>query len=160
MIDVQKIKTKFPTGTEVILLHMGKDPNPVPDYTRGKVIHVDDIGTIHVDFENNRALGVTPGVERIAKGVTWSTLREAMCEANAAGKKTTGYITFSNRSFTREYPFVNRTYEFSSGEKAFSAGATSNSIHGTSLDRCDVGVRLDIYMREWLIEACYLEEDF
>ena len=44
-----------------MLLGMGNDPNPVESGTRGTVRAVDDIGTLHCDFDNGRSLGVVPG---------------------------------------------------------------------------------------------------
>ena len=40
---------------------MRNDPNPVKSGTRGTVKVVDDIGTLHCDFDNGRSLGVIPG---------------------------------------------------------------------------------------------------
>lgn len=44
-----------------MLLGMRNDPNPVKSGTRGTVKVVDDIGTLHCDFDNGRSLGVIPG---------------------------------------------------------------------------------------------------
>ena len=44
-----------------MLLHMGDDPRPVEDNTRGTVHCVDDIGTVHCSFDNGRSLGLVPG---------------------------------------------------------------------------------------------------
>lgn len=58
---VQHIKEKYPAGTRIVLDHMGDDPRPIPPGTRGIVRIVDDIGTVHCDFENGRRLGLIPG---------------------------------------------------------------------------------------------------
>ena len=39
----------------------GRDPRPIPPNTKGTVAAVDDIGTLFVDFDNGRSLGVVPG---------------------------------------------------------------------------------------------------
>ena len=57
----ERFKSMYPTGTRIELQHMGSDPHPIPDGTRGTVKAVDDIGTIHCDFDNGRHLGIVPG---------------------------------------------------------------------------------------------------
>lgn len=54
-------KQNYPSGTRVLLLHMGDDPRPVKDNMRGTVQAVDDMGTVHCAFDNGRALGLVPG---------------------------------------------------------------------------------------------------
>lgn len=60
-------KAAYPPGTRVLLLHMGDDPNPVADNTRGTVKFVDDIGTPHCKFDNGRSLGLCPGEDSFRK---------------------------------------------------------------------------------------------
>lgn len=40
---------------------------PVPPGTRGTVAAVDDLGTIHMKWDNGRTLGVVPGVDQFRK---------------------------------------------------------------------------------------------
>ena len=54
----QMIKDRYPAGTRVMLLHMGSDPRPIEPNSKGTVVAVDDIGTVHCDFDNGRSLGV------------------------------------------------------------------------------------------------------
>ena len=54
-------KERYPPGTRIELIHMGDDPNPIPDGTRGTVTAVDDIGTVFCDFDNGRSLGLAYG---------------------------------------------------------------------------------------------------
>ncbi len=56
----QRMKDNYPPGTRIMLLSMGDDPRPVEDNTRGTVRVVDDMGTLHCDFDNGRALGIVP----------------------------------------------------------------------------------------------------
>ena len=58
---VQSVKDNYPPGTRIVLLRMGDDPRPVEGNTRGTVKAVDDIGTLHCDFDNGRSLGIVPG---------------------------------------------------------------------------------------------------
>jgi len=60
-------KKMYPSGTRIMLLHMGKDPMPVDDFTRGTVESVDDIGTVHCIFDNGRKLGMVPGEDHFRK---------------------------------------------------------------------------------------------
>lgn len=57
----QRMKDNYPPGTRLVLLQMGDDPRPVEPNTRGTVSVVDDMGTLHCDFDNGRQLGLVPG---------------------------------------------------------------------------------------------------
>lgn len=57
----------FPPGTRIMLQSMGDDIHRVPDNTRGTVLMVDSIGTIHCLFDNGRSLGVIPGEDSFRK---------------------------------------------------------------------------------------------
>lgn len=57
---VESLRRQYPPGTRIQLDAMGPDPNPVAPGTRGTVRSVDDIGTVHVDFDNGRRLGLIP----------------------------------------------------------------------------------------------------
>ena len=59
--QAQIMKNRYPAGTRIMLLQMGSDPRPVEPNTKGTVVAVDDIGTIHCDFDNGRGLGIVPG---------------------------------------------------------------------------------------------------
>ena len=65
--QAQRYKEAYPPGTRIMLLSMGNDPNPVESGTRGTVRAVDDIGTLHCDFDNGRSLGVVPGEDSFRK---------------------------------------------------------------------------------------------
>ena len=58
---VQRMKELYPPGTRIELDHMGDDPRPVEPGTRGTVKMVDDLGTVHCNFNNGRSLGLIPG---------------------------------------------------------------------------------------------------
>lgn len=63
----QRMKDSYPPGTRIMLVSMGNDPRPIEDNTKGTVMFVDDIGTIHCDFDNGRSLGVVPGEDSFRK---------------------------------------------------------------------------------------------
>lgn len=60
-------KKAYPPGTRVMLLNMGNDPHPVEPNTKGTVKVVDDLGTLHCDFDNGRSLGLIPGEDSFRK---------------------------------------------------------------------------------------------
>ena len=60
-MNVDYLKAKYPADTRIELIQMGDDPRPIPPGTKGRVIHVDDIGTVHCAFDNGRQLGLIPG---------------------------------------------------------------------------------------------------
>ena len=64
---VEMVKAAYPPGTRIILESMGYDPRPVPSGMKGTVVSVDDIGTIHCDFDNGRRLGLIYGEDSFHK---------------------------------------------------------------------------------------------
>ena len=63
----ESMKLRYPEGTRIVLDRMGDDPRPIPPGTKGTVIHVDDIGTVHCSFDNGRQLGLVPGEDSFHK---------------------------------------------------------------------------------------------
>ena len=57
---LRKLRARYPVGTRVELVKMDDTQAP-PVGTRGTVIAVDDIGTIHVRWDNGSSLGVVFG---------------------------------------------------------------------------------------------------
>jgi hypothetical protein len=41
-----------------------EDPEPIQDGATGTIVHVDDWGHIHVQWDNGRSLSVIPGEDR------------------------------------------------------------------------------------------------
>ena len=58
---VKRMKDTYTPGTRIQLDYMGDDPLPIPPGTKGTVRIVDDMGTVHCDFDNGRHLGLVPG---------------------------------------------------------------------------------------------------
>ena len=56
--QIEFYKKQYPPGTRVQLDRMGDDPNPLPSGAKGTVSFVDDIGTVFVNFDCGRKLGV------------------------------------------------------------------------------------------------------
>lgn len=65
---VESLRREFPKGTVVELVHMNDEHAPPPG-TLGTVMHVDDIATIHVCWQNGSSLGLAFGEDvcRIVK---------------------------------------------------------------------------------------------
>ena len=82
--QAQRYKELYPEGTRILLLHMGDDPRPVEDNTRGTVEFVDDIGTIRCSIDNGRQLGIIPGEDSFRK-LTAEELAEEQDEAEGFG---------------------------------------------------------------------------
>lgn len=57
-LEVKLLKEKYPKGTTVRCLYMNDPYNPVPRNTLGTVNFVDDIGQIHVSWENGSSLAL------------------------------------------------------------------------------------------------------
>lgn len=64
--QVELIKEHFPAGTRVELVRMDDTQAP-PIGTHGTVIAVDDIGTIHVRWDNGSSLGIIWGEDECRK---------------------------------------------------------------------------------------------
>ena len=60
-LDVESIKKRYPVGSRIILHSMGDDPRRIAPGTKGTVRIVDDMGTVHCNFDNGRRLGLIPG---------------------------------------------------------------------------------------------------
>lgn len=58
-------RRRYPEGTRVVLEEM-YDARPIPVGTKGTVQFVDDIGTVHVDWDNGRRLGLIPSEDRFS----------------------------------------------------------------------------------------------
>jgi len=71
----KRYKELYKPGDRIVLECMGDDPRPIAPGTRGIVRVVDDIGTVHCDFDNGRQLGLVPGEDRFRK-LTQDEVRE------------------------------------------------------------------------------------
>ena len=58
--QVERIKNVFPAGTRIELLSAMDDKHGVKKGTKGTVMLVDDIGTIHMEWDNGSKLGLIP----------------------------------------------------------------------------------------------------
>ncbi len=63
----EQLKEDYPKGTRIVLLSMGDDPRSIESGTRGTVKFVDDLATVHCNFDNGRSLGLAYGEDRYRK---------------------------------------------------------------------------------------------
>lgn len=61
--ELNAIREKYKKGIKVELIQMD-DPQAPPIGTKGTVEFVDDIGTIHIAWENGSSLGLIPGLDK------------------------------------------------------------------------------------------------
>lgn len=59
---VKMYKESYSKGTRLELIYM-EDSQAVPSGTKGTVVCVDDMGTIHMKWDNGRTLGLIPEVD-------------------------------------------------------------------------------------------------
>jgi hypothetical protein len=64
--QVERIKERYPIGTRIELLSTMDDVQGVERGTKGTVVGVDDMGTIHMKWDNGRGLGLIPGEDNFA----------------------------------------------------------------------------------------------
>lgn len=63
---IEYLRDTFPSGCRVMLDQM-EDRQAPPVGTLGTVVHVDDIGTIHVKWDTGSSLGVVYGEDQCHK---------------------------------------------------------------------------------------------
>lgn len=64
--EVERIKANYPVGTRVVMNYCADIYSPIKRGVKGTVTVVDDIGTIHVYWDNGRKLGVILGEDSIS----------------------------------------------------------------------------------------------
>lgn len=58
--QVERLKREYPAGTKVELQSMAGETQ-MPSGLTGSVLFVDDVGSIHVNWENGSSLALIPG---------------------------------------------------------------------------------------------------
>lgn len=64
---VELTKQHYQKGTRIELIHMNDPFAPVPSGTKGTVEYVDDMGQIHMKWDNGRTLALVPEEDRFRK---------------------------------------------------------------------------------------------
>ena len=82
-LRIQRAKMLYPPGTRIVLGEMSDPYAPVPPGTRGTVKFVDDMGSIHPQWDNGRTLGLIYGEDSFRK-LTQEELEEESQTADEA----------------------------------------------------------------------------
>ena len=84
--EVEALRKRYPKGTRVKLISLEDPYSRLPEGTKGTVDAVDDIGTIHVRWDNGSGLGIVPGVDTVRKvtGISGS-LKEQILQVRDTG---------------------------------------------------------------------------
>lgn len=64
--ELELIRERYPVGCRVVV-HCMEDSRPILPGTKGIVRIVDDMGTVHCNFDNGRRLGLIPGVDSFSR---------------------------------------------------------------------------------------------
>lgn len=56
--QVEMVKATYPDGTRIKMVSMSNDPDPIQKGECGTVVCVDDMGTLLMEWDNGRTLGV------------------------------------------------------------------------------------------------------
>lgn len=64
---IERIRADFPIGSRVMMVYSADPLVPIDGGTEGVVSSVDDIGTIHINWDNGSCLGVILGENVIEK---------------------------------------------------------------------------------------------
>ena len=59
-MDINLLRQYYPKGTRIQCIHMNDPFNPIPSGTKGEVDYIDDLGTIHMLWDNGSCLGLIP----------------------------------------------------------------------------------------------------
>ena len=112
--------------------------------------------------------------------ITYPELKKAMCDFNEKHgleskgneKYIVGVVVFTADSFEKEYNETERSFRFTSDNKAFLPNMGGYSIFGGCLDGTDMGIRLEQYIdveygaynkagrdkTGWHVEYAYIEK--
>ena len=84
---LEDLRERYPKGTRVELIRM-EDPQAPPIGTKGTVTAVDDIGTIHVNWDTGSSLGIAYGEDqcRVLVGEFTDTVRKQILAVRDTGE--------------------------------------------------------------------------
>ena len=77
-----ELREKYPPGTRIELIHMEDEFSPVEEGTRGTVRFIDDIGQMHMLWDNGRTLAVNAETDSF-RALTPEECYEEQCQIKA-----------------------------------------------------------------------------
>lgn len=83
----QVTKQRYPAGTRIEINNMDDPYAPIQSGTRGTVDFVDDIGTVHIKWDDGRALGIIPGEDSFRKLSPEEVEAESLAQKQEIGDK-------------------------------------------------------------------------
>ena len=63
-LNVEEVKKRYSEGDWIQLIEMYDDPQSIESNTKGQIDFIDDIGQLHMKWENGRTLAIIPGVDK------------------------------------------------------------------------------------------------
>ena len=86
-----ELREKYPPGTRIELIHMADEIAPVENGTRGTVRFIDDIGQIHMLWDNKRTLAINTDTD------SFRALTEAECYEEECQEKAERFYAVLNK---------------------------------------------------------------
>ena len=60
---LEQLRKQYPGGTKIRLISMRNEKYPILPGTIGEVTHIDDMGSIHMKWQNGSSLAIIPEVD-------------------------------------------------------------------------------------------------
>nr|DAZ60242.1 MAG TPA: protein of unknown function (DUF4314) [Caudoviricetes sp.] len=60
---LEQLRKQYPVGTKIRLISMRNEKYPILPGTIGEVTHIDDLGSIHMKWQNGSSLAIIPEVD-------------------------------------------------------------------------------------------------
>ena len=60
---LEQLRKQYPVGTRIQLIAMRDEKYPVLPGTIGEVTHIDDMGSVHMKWQNGSSLAIIPEVD-------------------------------------------------------------------------------------------------
>ena len=64
---IASLRARYPVGTRLVVRDMSDPYHPVPSGTVGTVVHVDDAGQIHMNWDNGQTLALITGEDSFSQ---------------------------------------------------------------------------------------------
>ena len=58
-----QLRKQYPVGTKIQLISMRDEKYPILSGTIGEVTHIDDLGSIHMKWQNGSSLALIPEID-------------------------------------------------------------------------------------------------